>query len=213
MKLSKTFFLHGSLVLAMFVVGFWLYPKLPDVVPTHWNFEGQPDSYSSKQFAVWFFPSLTLLMTFLFPVLAKMDPHKEKYAQFQKAWFMIRTIILSCFAYLYFVSLYAALNPMVDVGSFVLCGIAVMFILMGNYLGKVRQNYFLGIRTPWTLHDEDIWNKTHRLSGWMFVLVGLLLLVEVFLKLSLPYVIFVTIALLLLVPIIYSYLLFRQKTK
>ena len=92
-------------------------------------------------------------------------------------------------------------------------GLGVLFILLGNYLSKIRQNYFIGIRVPWTLASEENWNKTHRFASWCFVATGIIILVEAFLIWYAPVLIFTSIMLSALLPIVYSLLLFKKQTQ
>lgn len=194
----------------MAVAGWWLFDKLPDIVPVHWNYAGQPDGYGNKNMTVWLFPGLTFGCMLLFWYLPKIDPMKEKYQTFADVWELFQTVIIGFFAYMYFISLYGALHVDFNVSKWVIGGIGSMFVLMGNYMGKIRQNYFVGIKTPWTLSNEQVWNKTHRFGGWCFVIAGLLLLVSAVLGYFSLAIFIVSIVLAAIVPIIYSYWIFKQ---
>ena len=160
MKFSlPVFMLQLAIVLSMIVVAWIFFKDLPDQMPSHWNIQGEVDSYMDKGLFIYLFPGIALLIAFLFPVLSKIDPKKEKYVLFRRAWLIIQTFIVLFFAYLYFVTIYLALNPEVSITPFIFVGIGVLFVVIGNYLGKVRQNYFMGIRTPWTLDNEKVWNN------------------------------------------------------
>ena len=117
------------------------------------------------------------------------------------------------FAYLYFVTLYLALNLGKAIEPFIFGGIGVLFILIGNYLGKIRQNYFIGIKTPWTLNNEEVWNKTQRVGGWSFVISGLIIFAEVFLKWQVLPVMIFAVVFASLTPVIYSYVIYRKIDK
>ncbi len=197
----------------MLGTGWFLFDKLPDQMPTHWNIEGQADAYMSKNSAILLFPGITLAIALLFPILSMIDPRKEKYVLFRRPWLILQTVFVLFFAYMYFVSLYIALNPNVPITPFILGGIGVLFIVIGNYLGKVRQNYFVGIKTPWTLHSEEVWNKTQRIGGWTFLFAGIVILINGFVKWQLAAVMIAVIAVAVVVPIIYSYILYRKLKK
>ncbi len=167
----------------------------------------------NKTLAVFLFPAIAFALVILFQVISKIDPRKKKYAQFKTAWGMIQTTVIAYFAYLYAVSFYLAMNPDKAIEPFIFVGIGVLLLLIGNYLGKVRQNYFVGIKTPWTLDNERVWNKTNRLAGWLFVGAGIVIILEAIIQLWVAPVIFTVIGIAVVVPIIYSYLLFRQEQK
>lgn len=207
------FIIQLCIVASMLIVGFLLWDKLPEMMPSHWNIEGEIDSYMEKSTWIWIFPGITLLMTLLFPFLSRIDPKKEKYQSFRRSWLILQMVFIIFFAYIYFVSLYLTLNPLVPITGFVFGGIGVMFVFIGNYLGKVRQNWFIGIRTPWTLDKEEVWNKTHRLGGWLFLIAGLIIFAEAFILWNVAWVMGVCIGLAALVPVLYSYFLHRKLSR
>lgn len=190
-----------------------MFDKLPDQMPTHWNVAGQVDAYMPKGNAVLLFPAITLVVTLLFPVLTMIDPRKEKYVLFRRPWLILQTVFVLFFAYMYFVSLYLSLNPEILITPFILGGIGVLFIVIGNYLGKVRQNYFVGIKTPWTLDNEEVWNKTQRVGGWAFLFAGIVTLINGFVQWQLVPVMIAVISVAVVVPIAYSYFLYRKLKK
>lgn len=211
MKFSKPVFAIQLLIIAAMVIATWLlYDKLPNMMPSHWNFEGAVDSYMEKTTWVYLFPGITLAMALMFPILSSIDPRKEKYELFRRPWLILQMVFVGFFAYLYFVSLYMALNPEVAITPFVLGAVGVLFVIIGNYLGKVRQNYFVGIKTPWTLDNEEVWNKTQRVGGWAFLIAGLFIFAEAFIKWQIGWIILTAIIVTVLVPVVYSYILYRQ---
>ena len=207
------FIIQICIVASMLIVGFLLWDSLPEMMPSHWNIEGEIDAYLEKSTWIWIFPGITLLLTLMFPFLSRIDPKKEKYSLFRRPWLILQMVFVGFFAYLYFVSLYLTLNPSVPITGFVFGGIGVMFVLIGNYLGKVRQNWFMGIRTPWTLDNEEVWNKTQRLGGWMFLIAGLVIFAEAFIQWQIAWVMGISIGIAAVVPIVYSYFLHRKLTK
>ena len=200
-------------LLVMIGGGVYFYNLLPDIVPIHWNIEGEVDNYASKNYTVILIPIITLAMLVLFRFLPMLDPKKDKYEKFADIYEIIQAAIIGFFTYMYFVTMVAALNAEMNVGMYVMFGIGVLFILMGNYLGKVRQNYFVGIKTPWTLENEEVWNKTHRLGGWCFVLAGLIFVAQAFVGVMSIWVFVLAIVISSLVPVGYSYWLYKQIKK
>lgn len=199
------------IVAIMFAVGWLLYDSLPQNVPIHWNVKGEIDGWMSKPWGVFLIPLVTLGVAMLFPILSSIDPRKGNYELFRKSWIMIQVTILLFFAYMYFSSLLVVLHPEYEIFPFVMTGIGVLFMLIGNYLGKVRQNYFVGIKTPWTLANEDVWNKTHRLGGWCFVIAGIALILNGIVQWHIVVVSVTAFSLAVAFPLIYSYLIFPKK--
>jgi uncharacterized membrane protein len=199
-------FLAG-LILAAFL----LYPMLPDKVPAHWNIHGEIDRYSSRAFGAFFAPLLALGLYLLMIVLPVVDPRRDNYTRFAGAYRLIRWGLVIFMAALYAVTVGVALGYNLNAGLFVKAGIALLLTLLGNVMGQLKHNYFVGIRTPWTLASEEVWRRTHRFASWFWVIGGLVCLAAAPIQ-SLwgAWVFFGSIAVIALVPIIFSYIVFRR---
>ncbi|HAI98815.1 TPA: hypothetical protein DCL30_04765 [Candidatus Peribacteria bacterium] len=201
------------IVAGMFLAGALLYPKLPDIITTHWGVSGQPDGWMPKAYGTWLLPGLTLLMTILFPIFSRLDPKQENYPLFARTWEIIQIAMIAMMAYIFAVQLYASIHPEASalVGRFILLGVGALFVVIGNYMGKIRQNFFVGLRTPWSLSDPEVWSRSQRFGGWMFVLGGLAFMAEAAIwKYEIPVFIAVITA-VVVVPVVYSYVLYRQR--
>ncbi|MDF1497108.1 MAG: SdpI family protein [Patescibacteria group bacterium] len=212
-KLSLLRVTQWVLVAIMFLAGALLYSYLPDMIPTHWNVNNQIDGWTPKIYGAWLIPGMALIFTILFPLLRKIDPESKNYDKFAKTWEVFQITIIGFLAYMYAITSYVALN--VDksylVGRLVMLGLGVMFIILGNYMGKIRHNYFVGIKTPWTLADPEVWQKTHRLAGWIFVAAGLLVLLMAFFWMQYIWPFFIAIILaIVIIPMFYSYWISRK---
>lgn len=205
-----------AIVAGMFLFSLIVYPSLPDIIPTHWGVNGEADGFSPKYFGAFFAPVLGLFLAFLFPIAQRMDPKRDSYANFQKTWSRLQVGIIAFFAYIHVVTTLAGLYPPLSgrVATFIVGGMGILFILIGNSMGKIEQNWFVGLRTPWTLSDPEVWRKSQRLAGWLFVFAGIVTLVLAF---TIPpngtlFGIFITmIVIISIVPAIYSYLLAKKK--
>ena len=213
MKIKKLFAIELLLLLAMIAATVILWTSLPDQMPIHWNIAGEIDNYASKFWVAFMVPVMAIFFMLLFKVIPLIDPKKEKYKLFEKPWAAIQFGIYGFMTYMHFLTLYLSINQEADIVKFILPGIGILFILLGNYMSKVRQNYFVGIKTPWTLNNEDVWNKTHRIAGLFFVLTGIIFLLEAFIQLYLLPVFIITFVLMIFVPVIYSYLIFKKLKK
>ena len=197
-------------VLLMLVAGVAAYRYLPEIIPTHWNFAGEADGFGPKATFVWLFPGIAIAVLILFWFLPKIDPKKDKYKKFAEVWEIMQAVLVGYFAYMYFVSLYAAVVLDVNVSAFVLVGVGVLFLILGNYMGKIRQNYFVGIKTPWTIENEDVWNKTHRFGGWCFVIAALIFVLQGLTGFVSIWLFGLAIVVAALLPILYSYWIFPR---
>jgi uncharacterized membrane protein len=212
-KIEPMVMIRVILVALMFAAGAYAYRYLPDLIPTHWGFEGQPNQWSPKTWGTWLIPGMSLAFLILFPLLPKLDPKRENYKNFKKPWDMIQTSLIAMFAYMYAVTLYVTLYPEYNamVGRAVVFGIGILFVILGNVMGKVRQNYFVGLKTPWTLDDPEVWQKSQRFAGWMFVFAGLAFIIEAIIWFAILPVFIIAMTAMAIAPIVYSYLLSRKK--
>lgn len=162
------------LVLAgMLAAAFILYPLLPERVPVHWNWKGEVDGYGTRLQGAFTAPLLALGIYLLMLVTPLIDPRRKNYARFAGAYRLLRWGFVLFMAGIYSVWMAAALGYPVDIGLAVKMGISLLFLAIGNVMGQVRHNYFVGIKTPWTLASEEVWQRTHRLAAKVWVLGSL----------------------------------------
>lgn len=206
-------FIQALLIIVQFAAALYFYPSLPQSMPTHWNVYGNIDSYMSKQYATWMFPLIGLFMLIIFKIVPSFDPKKKKYQLFSTEWQILQTVFIAFFAYVQAITFYAAYYPSLIIMRPMFIGLGILYILLGNYLSKIRQNYFIGIKVPWTLESEDNWNKTHRFASWTFVIAGIIVLVEAFFIWQAAPVVFGSLMLGSFLPVLYSYLLFKNKQR
>ena len=221
MKNKKLLFLMGLLCLVNLAGHLYLYPSLPDTVPIHWGFDGQPDGWGGKS-SILFTASLPFAMLLLFAVLPRMDPKGKNFQRFQPVYriFLILLTVFMCgVSWLSELTVYNVLPSGGSlVNTLVMGGLGLVFLVLGNYMPRIKQNYTFGCRTPWALNDEHNWNRTQRMGGIVFVVMGaVLLLVSVFATLLGETL---TLALLLGALLggsvwifVYSYLVFIGKMK
>lgn len=209
-KISKsTMIITFLLTAAPMLAGVLLWNRLPERVPVHFGFDGQPDSWSSRTFAVFALPAFLLAMHVLCIKITSLDPRAENITG--RVHSLILWIIPAVSMFAACLTYGTALGYRMDVNRFSSIVMGMMFIAIGNYLPKCRQNYTVGIKIPWTLADEENWNKTHRMAGPLWMAGGLFLLVMGFTKLNSGIVMFPVIFLITVIPCIYSYLFFRRK--
>lgn len=190
------------------------YPHMPQQVPTHWNVHGEVDDYSSKLFNAVLLPGLLIFIYVILVVMPKIDPKKANYKKFESVYYLIMVATILLLIALQIITTLVALGYDINIPLIVSEMVGVLFIVIGNYLPRARQNFFMGIRTPWTLSSEKVWDRTHRLSSKIFVIAGLLMMISVFLPLSIQaYFILMIIALLVIIPIVSSYIYYQQELK
>lgn len=201
--------------LVSLLVALYFLPSLPAQVPTHWNMAGQIDGYGPP-LSILQLPLVGLGLNLMLSFLPLIDPKRQNYQKFAGVYHMLRLILSLFFAGLTAILLYSSYHPgALQVNSLILAGIGLMVSFIGNYLPKIKPNYFVGVRTPWALASETVWRKTHRLSGFLWFAGGLVLAVMGFVLRdgTLFAACAVLFALLVGVPAIFSFWAFRKEQK
>ena len=197
------------LVMAGFALVIAQYPSLPDPMPTHWNAAGQVNGWMPKFWGAFLLPFIMAGIWLIFLVLPRISPHGFEMEPFLRAWGVLKVAVLALMLFVGVLVLRAATTGDELPPAALFAGMGVLFGVMGNLLGKVTRNFFVGIRTPWTLASEEVWNRTHRLGGKLFVVAGLVVVAAAFTGVPI-WPIFVAIGLAGLIPIVYSYVLYRR---
>lgn len=210
----KTEILPIIFILISIISSFYFYANFPARVVTHWNFAGEPDGWSNRGFAAFFFPGMMIIIYLLLLFLPMTDPKKDRYNEFKRVYHIFKGYFLFFFALIYFVASLNNIGFKYDVGIFVSLGVGLLFIVIGNYLGKVKRNWFLGIRTPWTLSNEEVWNKTHRFGGKLFMAIGLIMMIIGISPIDWRMILFIPSIIILVFGILaYSYIIYLREQK
>jgi uncharacterized membrane protein len=199
------------LVAAMFVAALIVWPTAPPEIPVHWNAAGDVDRFGGKFEGLLGLPLLALGIYLLMRYLPRVDPARANYARFGGAYTAIRAGVLLLMAGIYGMVISWVVKAPVDISRAVPFAVGALFVLFGSVLGQVKPNWFVGIRTPWTLSSTESWARTHRLGGWIFIALGVLFAVTGVFKLgSFGFVVIGAAIGALVVLVIYSYLVWRS---
>lgn len=206
-KHLKTIIITSVITLTPMIVGIILWDKLPPEIPTHFGLNNEPDAYSSKAFAVFGLPVLMLFFHLICIFSTKLDPKMNGLSDkvFTLVLYIIPAVSLLMCTMIYPV----ALGKDIKVGTVTILFMGLIFTVIGNYMPKCKQSYTVGIKLPWTLEDSENWNKTHALAGKLWVVGGLLIIITSFLEN--PFIFFPVVLIMVLVPTVYSYILFKNK--
>ena len=199
----KTLIITSIVIVLPILAGLLYWNRLPDMMATHFGADNEANGYSSKLFAVFGLPLFCLAMHWIAAVVTLHDPRKQNISPklFTLVLWIVPVVSLICGGIMYPYNL----GYKLDISFIMQLMIALMFIIIGNYLPKARQNYTIGIKLPWTLENEENWNLTHRLAGFLWVIGGALLLILTLLKGgSLTGLLAITIVISVL-PCIYSF--------
>ena len=205
-KYKKTMILTSVVMLIPILIGVLLWDRLPEKVATHFDFEGNPNGWTSRGFTVFGIPLFLLVCQWIAAAVTLSDPKHKNLSE--KVFRMILWIVPMASLLLAIVCYGYELGYETSDRTIAFATMGVLFIVIGNYLPKCRQNYTIGIKIPWTLHDEENWNHTHRMAGYLWILGGLLMIVNIFLKWD--WLFPVVLAVAVLVPTVYSYLYYRK---
>jgi uncharacterized membrane protein len=207
---NQKYYLGAAAVILATLIGTMVaYPSLPGTVPIHWDAQGHVNGWGPKWSLFLYGPGMMLLMVLMFSALPWLSPKKFEVDSFRATYLYIMIVIVGMVAYCQILMLVSALGTVIDVSRAVEGGICLLIALLGNVMGKVRRNFFVGIRTPWTIASEQVWNATHRFAAKTFFAGGLLGLLAVILRA--PFWLPVTAILVAaLVPAIYSLVFYKQ---
>ncbi len=200
-----------AVIIISFAASFYFYAHFPEKVPSHWNFKGEVDGWSSRAFGAFFLPCLLIGMHLMFLALPYVDPKKERYADFRKVYHFFKAYIIFFLAAIYFIASLNGLGYGIPIDFWTPFLIGLLFIIMGNYMSKIKMNWFVGIRTPWTLTSETVWNKTHRFGGKAFIAGGILMMIQGWLPVSWRMPVFILLMLMILAGTVgYSYWAYKK---
>jgi len=199
-------------ILAVILLSVLAYPRLPEKMATHWNLEGKVDGYSPRLFGAFLLPLMTLAIYLMMVIAPVFDPRRENYPKFIKGYRLFRLVLVLFLTGLHLLILGFNLGYPLDIGRAVTLGVGILFALIGNFFPQIRHNYFFGIKTPWTLASEQVWRKTHRLGGKLFLGSGLLLMLSVFLADKPRFLLLMALVLgSSLVTMVYSYVIYKKE--
>lgn len=198
-------------VLVMLLTSIILYPSLPEQMPMQWGLNGEVNRYAPKIQAVLMLPAIVILLWGSLVLAPKIDPRREQYEKFSKSYVLIRSVVILFLTGLHIITLTQYDNPQALI-RVILFGVALLIAIIGNEMTRFRQTWFVGFRTPWTLSDERVWNRTHREGARFYFLVGAInMLLALLLPTAIAGPILVISILTVSVGIMgYSYLIYRQ---
>lgn len=205
----KRLILTSLVMLIPMVIGLLLWNKLPEKIPSHWDINGNIDGWSSKPFAVFFFPGLLLAFHWLCALASSADPKHKNYPPKMLTlvlWICpVLSLVMNTLVYA------TAMGYALKVEIIIPLLVGLMFIIVGNLLPKCSQSYTLGIKLPWTLASEENWNKTHRMAGKLWVLGGIITMACAII--GSVWILLGVLILMVAIPTLYSYLYYRNHEK
>ncbi len=214
MTTKSTSMIALILIAIALISGLALWNQLPDQMASHWNANDQVDGYISKFWGVFLMPLVTLGMFVLFLVVPNIDPLKANIAQFRETFNVFIALIVAFMLYIHGLTLAWSLgNQNFKMSAAMLPFMGVLFIAIGYLLRRAKRNFFIGIRTPWTLSSDSVWNKTHQLGSILFMLSGAFAIIGGFFGgMTALWLMFIPLIGSTIFLVFYSYVLYRNET-
>lgn len=200
-----------AVVLLSFVLAFYFYSLVPDQMASHWSSKGEVNGYMSKFWGLFLLPFILLGLYFIFIIIPKIDPLRENIEKFRKQYNILIFLILLFLFYVYLLTLFWNIGMIFNMNLVLSPAIGIFFYCIGSLIENIKMNWFIGIRTPWTLSSENVWRKTHKLGGRLFKISGIIILFGIFFK---EYMVLFTMIPAIassVYSIIYSYLEYRKE--
>ncbi|MCF1422132.1 SdpI family protein [Mangrovimonas futianensis] len=209
-QLKKELPLIGIILLPFLYLAY-VWPDLPQRVPMHYNIKGEIDRYGDKSELLIIPFIMPVLIYIIFLVVPKIDP-KNKLQQMGNKFQTIKVLLTTFMSVLALYIIYSTKNASLSNPNYVLLLIGVLYVILGNYFKTIKANYFIGIKTPWTLENETVWKDTHKLGGKLWFAGGLLIILGcLILNQKTNFIFFMSItAIITIIPIVYSYQRFKQ---
>ena len=211
--MRKTIIIAIGIILMSFLVGIFLYPSMPEIMASHWNAQGEVNGYLSKFWGLFLMPLISLGLFFLFLVIPKIDPLKANIEKFRKYFDGFIILTFGFLFYVYLLTIFWNLGIKFSMGQLLIPALAILFYYCGILIENAKRNWFIGIRTPWTLSNENVWNKTHKLGGRLFKIAAIITFLGV---ISSEHGLFFVLCPVLFVSIylvIYSYFEYQKEMK
>jgi len=201
------------LIILSFILGIYYYPQLPEQIASHWNSQNQVDDYMPKFWGTFLMPILLIGLFLLFIFLPKIDPLKKNIEKFKPYYEWLIVLIIAFLFYIYLLTLIWNLGFIFNLGQLMIPALGLLFIYMGLILDKTKQNWFIGIRTPWTLSNKKVWEKTHKLGGKLFITAGIIALIGIFFPRYSIWFVLVPVIFVAIYTMFYSYFEYQKQIK
>lgn len=197
--------------IAFFLIGICYYPQMPDNIAIHWDVSGGADGYAHKPWSIFFVPLLSAALAVLFTVIPRIDPLSKNIANFRRFYDLFALIVMGFLLYLYLPMIYWNLGARFNMIQAMSPAFSVLFYYAGIMTENARRNWFIGVRTPWTMSSDSVWDKTNRLAGKLMKAAGVLALLALLLPEHALVLILAPAVFAGIYPTIYSYLEYRKE--
>lgn len=200
-----------AIILILFITGISFYPEMPEKMASHWNFKGEVDGYISKFWGLFLMPFISVFLFLLFLVIPKIDPLKENIEKFRKYFDSFIIIIILFLFYLYLLTIFWNLGIKFSMPQFLAPAFGVLLYYCGVLIENAKRNWSIGIRTPWTLSSEKVWDKTHKIGGKLFKISGIICLFGILFPDFALFFVLAPVILFMVYTIFYSFFEYKKE--
>ena len=209
--MKKTTVAALAIIILSFVIGIYLYPQMPERMASHWNSAGEVNGNMPRFWGLFLMPIVSAGMLLLFLAIPKIDPLKKNIKKFRKYydWFILLMIVF--LFYIYLLTIFWNLDYRFNMTMMIIPALGILFIYIGFLTENAKRNWFIGIRTPWTLSSERVWNKTHKIGGKLFKISGVIALFGAIAQRYAIWLVLVPVIIAALYPVVYSYFEYQKE--
>lgn len=211
--MRKIYIIALVIIVLSFLVSAYVYPGLPDQIATHWNEKGEVNGYMGKFWGLFLLPVITLAMFLFFILIPKIDPLKSNYEKFQKTFDGFILAITLFLFYLHLMTIAWNLGYAYNMMRWLAPAMSALIYFSGVLIAKAERNWFVGIRTPWTISNDQVWADTHRIGGKLFKAVAMLSLIGMIWPDLYIWFLLIPLILASIYLVIYSYIDFKKLEK
>jgi len=211
--MNKNILIAIAIIIASFIIGIYIYPSMPDEMPSHWNSAGDVDDYMPKFWGLFLMPIVTLGILLLLVFLPRIDPSRMNVDKFRKYFEGFILVLVIFLFYMYILTLLYSLDYSFNMGQLMVPGLVLLFYYAGILIEHSKKNWFIGIRTPRTLSSDKVWDETHRLGGKLFKGAAIISLMGLLLPRYAILIVIIPIVFAAVYSVIYSYIVFKREKK
>ena len=213
MNMRKSEIVAIGIILFSFIIGIYLYPQMPEKMASHWNAKGEVDGYMPKFWGLFLMPIISLLIFLLFIAIPKIDPLKQNIEKFRKYYDGFVVLMIAYLFYIYLLTLLWNTGIRFNIVQPLVPAMSILFYYIGILVENAKRNWFIGIRTPWTLSSEKVWEKTHKIGGKLFKIAGIIAFIGIFFQDYAIFFILIPIISVAFYTITYSYFEYQKEIK
>jgi len=213
MSVRKGEIIIVGIALLSFAIGVYYYPQMPEQMASHWNAKGLVDDYLPRFWGLFLIPITLVGLALLFMAIPRIDPLRENIEKFRKYYDGFVILFMMFMVFVYFQTILWSIGIEISPNAFLPIAAGLLFVGAGILVENTRRNWFVGIRTPWTLSSDEVWDKTHRMGGNLFKIAGVIAIVGILFQSYAVYFVLIPALLVAVYTVVYSYLEYRKEVK